>query len=555
MASIKASEHGKKLLRYITKDRKDLTNIYLYAIFNGIVYLSIPLGIQSIISYVMGATMVTSIYILICFVVIGTFLVGYFKLKVLEIIEKIQQKIYVEFSMAFAEKLPKVDLFSTRKYYLPELVNRFFDIQNLQKGISKILLEIPTALIQILFGILLLSFYHPLFLVFGGLVILSVGGIFYYTMESGIKSSLDESDKKYDTASWLEDVADSVKTFKMHSEKGIHLIGTDNRVLEYIRHRTTHFKVLVLQYKTIVAFNVIITFTMLAIGTYLMVNQQLNIGAFIATEIVLLTIMAAVEKLIVSLESYYDLIAAYAKLTKVTELKEEKDGEIKLLENNKGISIEFQNVNFSFNETPNVLSNINFKLNENTISVVTGEMGSGKSLLLNILAGFYDPSSGSILFDKIPLKNLNKEYFRNHVGLYLETTKVIKGTVQENILLGNTQSNTESILMLSEKLGIDNISSRFSQGFSTEISETDSELSFNTKKKILILRSLLGDKKLLLLENPLAGMSDKFKEHLIHYLNDLKQHTTIVIVSPDKNLIAHADQHIHLEKGTLRVMP
>lgn len=555
MASIKASEHGKKLLRYITKDRKDLTNIYLYAIFNGIVYLSIPLGIQSIISYVMGATMVTSIYILICFVVIGTFLVGYFKLKVLEIIEKIQQKIYVEFSMAFAEKLPKVDLFSTRKYYLPELVNRFFDIQNLQKGISKILLEIPTALIQILFGILLLSFYHPLFLVFGGLVILSVGGIFYYTMESGIKSSLDESDKKYDTASWLEDVADSVKTFKMHSEKGIHLIGTDNRVLEYIKHRTTHFKVLVLQYKTIVAFNVIITFTMLAIGTYLMVNQQLNIGAFIATEIVLLTIMAAVEKLIVSLESYYDLIAAYAKLTKVTELKEEKDGEIKLLENNKGISIEFQNVNFSFNETPNVLSNINFKLNENTISVVTGEMGSGKSLLLNILAGFYDPSSGSILFDKIPLKNLNKEYFRNHVGLYLETTKVIKGTVQENILLGNTQSNTESILMLSEKLGIDNISSRFSQGFSTEISETDSELSFNTKKKILILRSLLGDKKLLLLENPLAGMSDKFKEHLIHYLNDLKQYTTIVIVSPDKNLIAHADQHIHLEKGTLRVMP
>ncbi|WP_313373541.1 peptidase domain-containing ABC transporter [Chishuiella sp.] len=555
MASIKASEHGKKLLRYITKEKKDVTNIYLYAIFNGIVYLSIPLGIQSIISYVMGATMVTSIYILICFVVIGTFLVGYFRLKVLEIIEKIQQKIYVEFSMAFAEKLPKVDLFSTRKYYLPELVNRFFDIQNLQKGISKILLEIPTAIIQILFGILLLSFYHPLFLIFGGLVILSIGGIFYYTMESGIKSSIEESDKKYETASWLEDVADSVKTFKMHSEKGIHLIGTDNRVVEYIKHRTSHFKVLVLQYKTIVAFNVIITFTMLAIGTYLMVNQQLNIGAFIATEIVLLTIMAAVEKLIVSLESYYDLIAAYAKLTKVTELKEEKEGDIKLLDNNRGISVEFTNVNFSFNETPNVLSNINFKINENTINIVTGEMGSGKSLLLNILAGFYEASSGSILFDKIPLKNLNKEYFRNHVGLYLETTKVIKGTVLENILLGNTESNTESILRLSEQLGIDNISSEFSQGFSTEISETDSELSFNTKKKILILRSLLGDKKLLLLENPFAGMSEKFKENMMTYLNQLKKNTTVVIVSPDKYIIAHADQHIHLEKGTLRIMP
>lgn len=190
MALITASEYSKKLFRYITKEKKDVTNIYFYAIINGLVSLSIPLGIQSIISFVMGATMATSIYILIFFVVLGTFLVGHFRLKVLQIIEKIQQKIFVEFSMAFADKLPKVNLSNTRKYYLPELVNRFFDVQNLQKGISKILLEIPTALIQILFGILLLSFYHPWFLAFGALVIVLVVLIFIYSMESGIKSSL-----------------------------------------------------------------------------------------------------------------------------------------------------------------------------------------------------------------------------------------------------------------------------------------------------------------------------------------------------------------------------
>jgi len=165
-----------------------------------LVQLSVPLGIQSIVSFVMGATMATSIYILIFFVVIGTWLVGYFRLKIIQIIEKIQQKIYVEFSMAIAEKIPKIDLSYARKYYLPELVNRFFDIQNLQKGISKILLEIPTALIQIFFGILLLSFYHPWFLAFGALVILCVVLIFAYTMESGIKSSIEESDRKYNTA-------------------------------------------------------------------------------------------------------------------------------------------------------------------------------------------------------------------------------------------------------------------------------------------------------------------------------------------------------------------
>ena len=452
MALIKASEHSKKLFKYITKEKKDVTNIYFYAILNGLVSLSIPLGIQSIISFIMGATMVTSIYLLIFFVVLGTFLVGHFRLKVLQIIEKIQQKIFVEFSVAFAEKLPKVNLSDTRKYYLPELVNRFFDVQTLQKGISKILLEIPTALIQIVFGILLLSFYHPWFLAFGALVIVLVVLIFIYSMESGIKSSIQESDKKYDTAAWIEDIAASVKTFKMHSRKETHLEGTDLRVSEYLDHRTSHFKILVFQYKTIIAFKVIITFAILAIGTYLMINQQLNIGAFIAAEIVVLTIMSAVEKLIVSLESYYDLIASYAKLTKVTELSEEIEGDIELSQKDKGIEIEFKEVAFGFSDTPTILSNLNFKIKENSITVVTGKMGTGKSLLLNMLAGFYEPTSGTILFDKIPLTNLNKTQFRNDVGLYLENMKVIQGSVLENILLGNTTSNTESILHLSDKL-------------------------------------------------------------------------------------------------------
>jgi ABC-type bacteriocin/lantibiotic exporter with double-glycine peptidase domain len=554
MALITASGYSKKLFRYITKEKKDVTNIYFYAIINGLVSLSIPLGIQSIISFVMGATMATSIYILIFFVVLGTFLVGHFRLKVLQIIEKIQQKIFVEFSMAFADKLPKVDLSDTRKYYLPELVNRFFDVQNLQKGISKILLEIPTALIQILFGILLLSFYHTWFLAFAALVVVLVVLIFTYSMESGIKSSIEESDKKYETAAWLEDIAASVKTFKMHSEEENNLHGTDSRVMEYLDHRTQHFKILVFQFKTIIAFKVIITLAILTIGTYLMINQQLNIGAFIAAEIVVLTIMAAVEKLIVSLESYYDIVAAYAKLTKVTELKEENEGDIELSQKDTGMEIEFKGVDFAFNDTPAILSDVDFKLRENGIIVVTGKMGTGKSLLLNMLAGFYEPSSGTILFDKIPLKNLDKRKFRNQIGLYLENMKVIQGTVLENILLGNVNSNTEGILQLSDKIGADSISSAFSQGFATQISETDSELTFSSKKKILMLRSLLGKKRLILLENPLAGMSEHFQEKLIEYLIELKKTTTIVIVSPDKNLIYNADQHIHLEDGTIRII-
>ncbi|WP_336688567.1 MULTISPECIES: peptidase domain-containing ABC transporter [unclassified Chryseobacterium] len=545
-------QHGYNLFKYVTKEKKDVTNIYFYAILNGLVQLSVPLGIQSIVSFVMGATMATSIYILIAFVVLGTWLVGYFRLKVMQIIEKIQQKIFVEFSLAFAEKLPKVNLSATRKYYLPELVNRFFDTQNLQKGISKILLEIPTALIQILFGILLLSFYHPWFLVFGALVVICVVIIFRFTMESGIKSSIEESDKKYEVASWIEDIAASIKTFKLNSKTEAHLSGTDERVVKYLDDRTSHFRVLVFQYKTIIAFKVIITLVMLVIGTYLLVNQQLNIGAFIATEIVVLSIMAAVEKLIISLESYYDVIAALAKLNKVTTLQEEKFGEITFDQNNDGFEVEFKDVNFAFNDHHRILENINFKISENSLTVISGQLGAGKSLLLNMMTGFYDPTSGSILFDKIPLKNIDKVSLRSQIGMYLEDMTIIKGTVYENITLGQNETSAEQILEIAEEIGIEDFSSQFSNGFFTNVSETDTEISFSSKKKILLLRALAGERRLLILEDPLDGMNDIFKTKMTEYLLKLKEKTSIIIVSEDKNLILEADQHLQVENGNVK---
>lgn len=549
---ISPKKYGYNLFKYITKEKKDVTNIYFYAILNGLVQLTVPLGIQSIVSFVMGATMATSIYILIAFVVLGTWLVGYFRLKVMQIIEKIQQKIFVEFSIAFSEKLPKINLSETRKYYLPELVNRFFDTQNLQKGISKILLEIPTALIQIFFGILLLSFYHPWFLVFGALVIICVVIIFRFTMESGIKSSIEESDKKYEVASWLEDIAASIKTFKLNSQTEIHLKGTDERVVDYLDHRTSHFRVLIFQYKTIIAFKVIITLLMLVIGTYLLVNQQLNIGAFIATEIVVLSIMMAVEKLIISLESYYDVITALAKLHKVTELPEENTGTLTFEEQKRGFDIKFKDVNFTFNDYQKILEDINFNIPENTLTIISGQLGSGKSLLINMMTGFYEPTSGSILFDKIPLKNIDKISLRNQIGMYLEDMTIIKGTVYENIILGHNETSAEHILDIAEEIGIENFSSQFSNGFFTEISETDTEISFSSKKKILLLRALAGDRRLLILDDPLDGMDDDFKTKMTSYLMKRKQTTTVIIVSQDQILISNADQHLHLEEGTVK---
>lgn len=540
-----------KLFRYITKEKQDVGSIYIYAILSGLVQLSIPLGVQAIISYVMGATMVTSLYLLIAFVVLGTFLAGFFRIRVMQIIEKIQQKIFVEYALAFAEKLPKVNLTATRKYYLPERVNRFFDVQILQKAISKLLLEIPTALIQIVFGILLLSFYHPWFLVFGALVLLIVILIFRVTMSSGIQSSLEESERKYEVASWLEDIAHAVKTFKINSKENTHVKGSDDRVVNYLTHRTKHFKVLLYQYWAIVVFKVLITLIVLAIGTYLLINQELNIGAFIATEIVVLTILTSVEKLIKSLESYYDVITSLSKLSTVTDLVEERTSDLELSPAGDGVEIVFSDVSFRFADQKPILSNLNFKIPKNSLCVINGRLGAGKSLLLNILAGFYEPSDGSILFDKVSVRNLDKDAFRKLTGIYLDDLTIIKATLLENITVGKEDVHTNDIMKLLEAWGIEDFTTQFTEGLYTPLSETDTELSFSSRKKILLLRAMLGPKKLLLLEDPVEGMNEDFAKRFMEYIHTIKKHTTVVIVTQNRELAKQADVVLTLNQGTV----
>lgn len=149
---------AKKIFSILKLDKKDVSAIYVFAILAGLVQLATPLGIQTIINFVMAGSFSTSIAILIALVLIALFINGLLQVRQQQVTEKIQQKIFVRYALEFADRLPKMDIEKLDSYYLPELVNRFFDTSTLQKGIEKLLLDIPAAVIQILFGVVLLSF-------------------------------------------------------------------------------------------------------------------------------------------------------------------------------------------------------------------------------------------------------------------------------------------------------------------------------------------------------------------------------------------------------------
>ncbi|WP_026897914.1 peptidase domain-containing ABC transporter [Daejeonella oryzae] len=542
-----------RILNLLELERNEITAVYLYAILGGLIQLSLPLGVQAIIGFVLGATMRATLVVLIALVVIGVLVAGIMQVNQMKLIEKIQQKLFVRYSFAFAKHIPKIDLKKTDAIYLPELVNRFFDIPVLQKSLAKILLDIPTASIQILFGLILLSFYHPAFILFGLILIILLWLILRYTGKHGLSTSIAESSYKYKVAAWLEETARVVKSIKLVKSNNFHLHKTDGHVSDYLDARNRHFKILLFQYHVLVVFKTIITASMLIVGTILLVNQQLNIGQFIAAEIIILLVLNSVEKLIMNLDSVYDTLTSVEKISNLTDMPVEESGSAKLPGNGNGLKVEMKNVGFGYNNEKEILNNISLQINPGEKVCIKGKDSSGKSTLIRLMAGAYTEFKGSILLDNIPVGNYDLDSVHSQIGVLINHQDIFTGTLWENIALGSSTATIESVSNYADKVGLNDFVATLKNGYETMLDPTGNRLPRNVVHKILLVRALAGNPRLLLLEEPWMHFENGFRTQIIQLLNEIKN-TTLVVVSNDEEFAKQSDKVLIMEKGTITTL-
>ncbi len=336
-----------RLIGLMKLDKQDVLQTFYYAVFAGLVNLSLPLGIQAIINLIQGAQISTSWIVLVVLVTGGVAFGGLLQLMQIRIVENMQQKIFTRASFEFTYRFPKIKMSELRDHYPPELANRFFDILNVQKGISKILLDFPAALLQIIFGLLLLSFYHPFFIIYGILLLILMYSVFWFTAQKGLDTSLDESKQKYKVAHWIQEVARSLVSFKLSGKTSLALNKNDALVLKYLEARESHFRVLVIQFIQMIGFKVLVTAGLLLIGGLLVLNQEMNIGQFVAAEIIILLVVSSVEKLIQGLETFYDLLTSLEKLGQVVDKELEDQGGEKPFSEDQDLIIELDHMSFS----------------------------------------------------------------------------------------------------------------------------------------------------------------------------------------------------------------
>ncbi|WP_345125225.1 peptidase domain-containing ABC transporter [Hymenobacter antarcticus] len=549
-----------RLFRLLAAERRDIVYLYIYAALAGVISLSLPLGVQSVIGFVSSGAVSTSLVVLIGFIVLGTLLVGGLQIMQLHLIEYIQQRLMARVALDFAVRLPRVRAESLEGEYLPELMNRLLDVPTLQKGLATMLVEFSAAGLQIVFGLVLLSFYHPIFIVFGLLLVLLLWGLIAATGPRGLRTSIVESKYKYQVVAWLEDVARTVGSFRLPARQNLALGRTDELLNSHLSARDAHFRVLVAQSWGFVIFKTLITAGLLGIGCWLLIDKQINIGQFVAAEIVIIVTINAVEKIILKIDIVYDALTAIDKIGHVLDLETVAPpagtaalptGTVTGTEPAPGLTVAVRDLTYRYPQaTRNVLEGVTFALAAGDHLALVGADGGGKSTLLRLLAGQLNGYTGQVAYSGLSLPDLSPDALAAAVGDSLVHQHLFSGTVLENITLGQTHLTAADAAWAVDLVGLrddlyahpDGLNSRVGPGYS---------LGSGATQKLLLARAVVSRPRLLLLDAllPAAALAEQVRTLRRLVAPDLPW--TVIVATTQPELLALLTRVAVMDEGKL----
>ncbi len=545
-----------RLIRLLSEEKKDIIYVYIYAILVGLIGLTLPLGIQATVSLISGGVVFSSVYVLIGLVIIGVLAAGGLQVMQITLVEYLQRRVFTKAAFEFAFRVPRIKAEALVQHHAPELMNRFFDVLTIQKGLPKLLIDLSAGVIQIFFGLLLLSFYHPFFVFFSIVLVGALVLIFYFTGPKGLNSSIKESKFKYKVVYWLEELARTINSFKLSGNTSLPIRKTDYNVNNYLKNRKVHFGILISQYSIVLLFKALVTGGLLIIGTVLVVSREITLGQFVAAEVIIILTLSSVEKIIMYMDVVYDMLTAVDKISQVTDLPLEKSGGLDIPKAllHRGFGMNIKDLKYKFPDKPSyTLKGINLSIKGGEHICISGKGGSGKTVFTNTISGLNTHYEGIITMDGFSLRDLDLTNLRDKVGKNVSQEDIFAGSILENILLAKPHAQPADAIWAINTVGIADEINAMPDGMDTEMVSGGKGLPTSLVNKIILARSLAKRPNLLILNDFFNDFIKAERFDLIHMLTRKEHPWTLVVVSNDPVIMAACDRVVLLEDGLVKV--
>ncbi|MBX7192306.1 MAG: ABC transporter ATP-binding protein/permease [Sandaracinaceae bacterium] len=551
-----AAHHGhptprQRLLAWISAERHDLVAIVLYAMFIGVFTLTLPIAVQALVSTVALGTLLQPLVVLTALLLGALVFAATLRAAQSYLVEILQRRIFVRIVADLSHRLPRVARAALDRTHAPELLNRFFDTFMMQKTAATLLLDGLEITLTISFGMLVLAFYHPVLLAFDVVLVVVIGAIVVGLGRRGTETAIAESQRKYATAAWLEEIARHDSLFKLGGGLEYAELRAEALARDYLAWREKHFGVVFRQTLAVLALQALANAAVLGIGGVLVIGRQLSLGQLVAAELIVTVVVGSLAKIGKYLETYYDLLAAIDKVGHLTDLPVERAGGASCASvgASGAASLRLDAVRAGYSDGPEILRGVSLTIRAGERVGITGPTGAGKSLLVELVAALREPTAGRVLVDELDLRDLDLAALREKIAVV--RSEIISGSILENVRLGRARVDAPAVRRALAQVGLLEDVDAMPEGLRTELTASGEPLSSSQKCRLAIARAIAGEPVLLVLDDALDGLDPRVREPMLDALFAPARPWTLLVTSTDPSVLARCERVLGLHDGLL----
>ncbi|OOM11958.1 ABC transporter ATP-binding protein [Clostridium saccharobutylicum] len=424
--------------------------------------------------------------------------------------------------------LPMNYLGNVEKGYLQGRISECNSITNILSGNSvSILLNMTNAILSV----------STMFLINYKLAIVAIILVPFFFMV--VKISNNELTKN--TKQMLEssailnaecfEIINGVEDIKILNGKEYSLLTFKKKLNQFIKINLNQNKTMLLLTQNIIGANDFGTLIILFIAGILIIKGQFTVGLYTTFSLYSSKIFTSTQLLANIGPSLKEACLSIERLYELIDMNDENKGKDQYL-NEKIQSIKLENVNFKYkNSIKNVLDSLNFEINKGEKVLISGENGTGKSTLIKLLSGLYEPIQGKVLYNNLDLATINKESLRNHISIVSQNIFLFKGTVLDNILYGQNEKKRDEVEKLINELNMGDYINRLPNGLDSEIIQNNNGISGGQAQVIAFIRAILLNKDIIILDEPISNVDAETRNIILNVLKESNFDGILIMIS------------------------
>ena len=532
------AHHPTPLARFWQMLRPEFSDIGILLVLGlvvGLLATAVPIAGQQLVRTVMFGTLYQPVIVLSLMLLLFLSFMGALQALTVFVVELIQQRLFARTVADLALRLPRADWAALRAANGPELVNRFLEIATVQKIVAGLLVDGLALVLTTVIGMTLLAFYHPFLLGYDLLLLVLLVFVVLVLGRGGTRTAIRESIEKYRITGWLEEVARCPLAFRLAGGAEFALARADRLTAGYLAARHAHFRVLLRQILSLFVIQALASTTLLGLGGYLVMHEQLTLGQLVAAELIVTMIVGSFAKLAKHIEGYFDLMAAMDKLGYLNDLPLERGGHSLRVLSDAPLA-ELRAVRFLpwCEEIHGAKARsgevVSLCIEAGQHVAVLGGSGSGKSHLANMLYGLEASTDGRVLLGGCDVRELTPEVLRRHVAL-IRTVEVIPGTLEENVHFGRYDVDAAQIREALSTVALYDEVALLSDGLQTALTCDGAPLSGSQQVRLMIARAVAGRPKLLVIDGLLDRLPDDLLDPLLSNLQSGRATSTLLVLT------------------------